>query len=458
MKDEALFESLYGTWTFVSESKADLGYYDALVYFVVHFMPDPLRKLGCSKANCSELDNHVCQDRSACVTTESNIVQWSDGTFIGVSSAEIHSSLLVAEKEVFYFFISFSVSAFYSFGIQVNTGFAWKGHIRQNTSDWLGPYNVIMAKDSIQPAGTSNSKEDYDSFYSSRLVQTATTGYLQAPPQCSIVTSKHFDLYAGLGAVQNSIRVQKGDVQLPSNTSNPYDPYATYSGTCSNGDLQPILPAFHIATKKISKDNKKEQDKKTIEFSLNYPILSIPESNKKDPLYKFWPTLQKRLKTSNMIHGPYCFENELKAYTMDASFHSGNASASGVSWKFSIGCLDGLPCWPSDGNSGNSSAAIPNSSSSWPADSNTSLLTYAFYVLLLSFFLSMTCNVQLLRKLKQSRRSLEEGAQRTPTPEQVARRLRRADPLEDQDLEECLLQCEQTLEETKEEETPGPEE
>lgn len=70
----------------------------------------------------------------------------------------------------------------------------------------------------------------------------------------------------------------------------------------------------------------------------------------------------------------------------------------------------------------------------------------------------MTCNVQLLRKLKQSRRSLEEGAQRTPTPEQVARRLRRADPLEDQDLEECLLQCEQTLEETKEEETPGPEE
>jgi hypothetical protein len=268
-------------------------------------------------------------------------------------------------------------------------------------------------------------------------------------------------LYAGLEAVQNSIRVQKGDDQQPSspsNTSNPYDPYVNYLGTCSNGDLQPILPAFHIATKEMSKDNNKEQDKKTIEFSLNYPILSIPESKKKDALYKFWPTLQKRLKTSNMIHGPYCFENELKAYTMDASFHSGNASASGTSWKFSRRCLDGLPCWPSDGNSGNSSAAIPSSSSSWPADSKTSLLAYALYVLLLSFFLSLTCNVQLLRKLEQSRRSLEEGTQPIPTPEQAARRLRRADSLEDQDLEESLLQCEQTLEEAKEEETPEPEE
>lgn len=76
-----LLDQLYGTWTFVSQSEADLGYYKAKAYLVVHFMPDPSETLGCSKDHCDEFKNQLCQDGgSTCVDTETTLVQWSDGT------------------------------------------------------------------------------------------------------------------------------------------------------------------------------------------------------------------------------------------------------------------------------------------------------------------------------------------------------------------------------------------
>lgn len=75
-----LINQLYGTWTFVSQSEADLGYYKAKAYLVVHFMPDPSQTLGCSKDDCSEFQNQLCQDGgSVCVNTETAPVEWSDG-------------------------------------------------------------------------------------------------------------------------------------------------------------------------------------------------------------------------------------------------------------------------------------------------------------------------------------------------------------------------------------------
>ena len=75
-----LVDQLYGTWTFVSQSEADLGYYKAKAYLVVHFMPDPSQTLGCSRDNCFEFQNQLCQDSgSTCVNTETTPVEWSDG-------------------------------------------------------------------------------------------------------------------------------------------------------------------------------------------------------------------------------------------------------------------------------------------------------------------------------------------------------------------------------------------
>jgi len=366
-KDTAL-NSLFGTYTFVSESKADLGFYNVMAFLVVHLMPDPLRFLGCTKKNCSEVDNQVCQKQNECANVETQVVEWSD------------------------------VSAFYSFGYQINTGFPWRTHIIQNTSTFLGPYNVVMAQ---KDASEKNKDNPQSLIFLSRVVHTAATEYVNHPPVgCSIVSAEHFDLYAGVAAVQNSIHQQvqttSKDLTATKKTTTNADPYAKYLGNCDNGSLQPVLPKFSIGQKKGE----------PIEFSLSYPLLSIPESNK-DPLYKVWPSLKKRLKDS-AINGPYCFDNELKAYTMDVSFRSGNNDTQ-TSWKFTKGCLAGLPCWSSSDGATNSTIPGSNSSSSSiPDDFNKALLTYGCYFLLLAFLLSMLCNCLLSQKLKRTRRHQDE--------------------------------------------------
>ena len=90
-KDEALLNSLLGhTVTIVNKASADVGYYELETYMVIHFMPDPLRSLGCFVQNCSELENKVCQNNNnngsggdgtakTCIDTETNIAEWSDG-------------------------------------------------------------------------------------------------------------------------------------------------------------------------------------------------------------------------------------------------------------------------------------------------------------------------------------------------------------------------------------------
>ena len=39
-----------------------------------------------------------------------------------------------------------TVSMLMQFGWEVSTGYVWESTIAQNTSDWLGPYNMLMAK------------------------------------------------------------------------------------------------------------------------------------------------------------------------------------------------------------------------------------------------------------------------------------------------------------------------
>jgi hypothetical protein len=96
MKNEDMIaSSLHGTWSFLSESTADLGYYEGRAYLVMHFMPDPMQALrSCDDdddddafgaKNCSELRNHACSydpqtGEKECVNTETSTVEWSDGT------------------------------------------------------------------------------------------------------------------------------------------------------------------------------------------------------------------------------------------------------------------------------------------------------------------------------------------------------------------------------------------
>lgn len=68
--------------------KAMIGNYQLLTYFVVHFMPDPMREYSCSIKNCQEIENQICikQDEgnhaaSKCVNMTDQVVEWSDGTY-----------------------------------------------------------------------------------------------------------------------------------------------------------------------------------------------------------------------------------------------------------------------------------------------------------------------------------------------------------------------------------------
>ena len=83
-KDEALLNSLYGTWTIVNEARTFKSYYKLVTYMVVHFMEDPTRKLGCFN-DCSELENEICENSQSkrCIDIDTKNSgkesEWSDG-------------------------------------------------------------------------------------------------------------------------------------------------------------------------------------------------------------------------------------------------------------------------------------------------------------------------------------------------------------------------------------------
>eukprot|EP00536_Pseudo-nitzschia_multiseries_P010568 jgi/Psemu1/67488/estExt_Genemark1.C_3270027 len=155
-KDSSWIEAsgLYGTWTFTTQTMTDIGYYKGLAYVVVHLMPDPMQVKSCTCAingvgaggvgaggagagagavaatktgtgtgtSCLEADNRACSHGGAsgdegeeCVDTETTEVEWSD------------------------------VTAFFQFGFQLREGIVRKTYHNLNTSDWIGPYNLIMA-------------------------------------------------------------------------------------------------------------------------------------------------------------------------------------------------------------------------------------------------------------------------------------------------------------------------
>ena len=116
--DEYLWDkALYGTWTFTTQTMTDLGYYKGRSYFIMHLMPNPLRKTaGChihddirsssssstGDSCCNEYNNQLCifnddsstseQRKRTCVDTQSTVVDWSDAV------------------------------AFFQFGVQLRTG------------------------------------------------------------------------------------------------------------------------------------------------------------------------------------------------------------------------------------------------------------------------------------------------------------------------------------------------
>mmetsp|Transcript_5732 Transcript_5732/g.13954 ORF Transcript_5732/g.13954 Transcript_5732/m.13954 type:complete len:547 (-) Transcript_5732:59-1699(-) len=432
--DEYLWtKALYGTWTFTTQTMTDVGYYKGRSYFIMHLMPNPLRKTeGChihssqddfddrssGGDSCSEYNNRLCmfnddstssERKRACVDTQSTVVDWSDAV------------------------------AFFQFGVQLRTGIAWKSYIFSNTSDWLGPYNLVMAQDPKKTTKSRSSStvedqvDDEDHLvedgrdlwtpsssqfdveeqlqsnvsvqhrFHSRYVTTHSTLHeLRRPVGSNIITPEAFDTVAGPAAVNHTIFVQNGKPM----SSTGQDPYAAYAGTCDHGDIQPILPQLQM---RISTEKTDPHHIRSVpHFQVEYSILSTPDKKQDKTLYNLWPSLKKHLGSEFPLTGPYCYGNDAKrAYTVRLSYDSRDPVRNNT-WQVVKGCVQGLPCWD-DGGEG---PVIPydNGESGIHAVDPTGMVALICYLLGFLLVISLIFNVQLSNQLKRIQGRQEDNS------------------------------------------------
>ena len=336
------------------------------------------------------------------------------------------------------------------FGYEVKDGYVWTTNIVQNTSDWFGPYNILMAH---KPSKKVNNSTTIPGSYTSRYVQTVTTSQLKYPSDCSLISNSKFDRYGGYKAVQNTISKQVAtNIDFDDST---IDPYANYTCPSKNKndddndnnkseDWSPLLPRIELFANTKDPHNK-------VDLKLNFDLFSFPTS-KADPMYTVWPALIKHFDNHD-IRGPYCWntdnndddEVEDHEYMMNhtassSSFlrlrrHLGSDSGDSTtldkkkkkttddsfihgysiplrfdtrlddnSWTMTKGCVDGLPCWHTGGGGG---GVIPSDDSGGNDNPGTFvqfLLTYGIYILAVGLLISMIGNCQLCWKLRQHRR------------------------------------------------------
>lgn len=307
-KNDTRISSLLGTWTAQTHLKADIGSYELLAYFVIHFMPNPLRGYGCSLSDCNEDLNQVCEktallhNKPTCQTMLNNSLQWSD------------------------------VNAFIYFGARVDVGFPFNKHTSQDTGGWVGPFSLIMARNSSLSIKDGNNEEIIDQYFA-RYVETASTTYLQMPEDCSLVREEDFRKMAGDIAVQETVTAQY-------DPNGDQDPYQKYLSTCSNGDVKPLLPLFKFDF--VRNDINSEE---TVEVKLNYKLLTVPR--KKDYMYSIYPKIQNRFNNAGLgfkISGPYCYAGDPhRGYSFDMDFDTRDPKKM---IHLEHGCIEGLPCAP----------------------------------------------------------------------------------------------------------------
>jgi len=447
---------LYGTWTFTTETMTDVGYYKGIAYVVMHIMPDPMQVKSCvikgtskdKNNSCIEANNKACShvgavdnEHEECVNTENSEVEWSD------------------------------VTAFFQFGFRLRTGIVRKSYHEVYTSDWLGPYNMILAPiekhhhqdgnervDEGKLIGDGNHTKphthDKKDLYVSRYVNTPWTATeLQRPFASSAIfnfDSTILEEVVGTIAINSTIYAQKewrgtpkssrgailaatakiaplreglkkeatdgGDVSFTdgaSVSSNNDDPYARYSKTCAHGDLRPILPKLEIErTTHIATENGIPPPKTTYSLKVDYPMLSLPEK-RIDDLYKLWPTIKSHLGPKFPLQGPYCYgKDPNRAYAIHLSYDSA-ARAEAATWKGVKGCVAPWPCWRGDPQppAPPPSAMIPEDNHSEGSYVLDPMGLEAVIVYAMGFLLlvSLVFNCQLANRLKKLQDSGDRG-------------------------------------------------
>lgn len=89
-KNDTRIASLLGTWTGQTHIKTEIGSYELEAYFVIHFMPDPMRGYSCSLDDCSEFENNACMLNDSgdgvCKKISETVLDWSDGAYFNLQN------------------------------------------------------------------------------------------------------------------------------------------------------------------------------------------------------------------------------------------------------------------------------------------------------------------------------------------------------------------------------------
>jgi len=354
-KNETRISSLFQTWTVQSMVKS-LNNERMDAYFVAYFSCDSQMKgNGCSISNCSEINNDICtldsKSNPSCNRMEDTVVDWSDAV------------------------------AFFYIGAEVKYGTEHK--LEMSSGDWVGPYNIIFAKNEIDSNSMNdNDEKDIIDSYTIRYINSPNTPYMKMPLDCNIVNDyEKFSMYLGPSAVNFTVNEQ-------SSSSFDTDPYLSYYETCKNGDVQPILPSVRFD---FIQDT--ETGNETIKVKFDYKILSLD-------YHEFFPKLQKQ---GYPIAGPYCYDNDPgKAYAFDLSFDSGTPNDN---TKIYHSCVKGLPCIPTsieNCNCNNQSDINPvEPESTTVGKESTIYLSILFFFLAFFVVVSWRWNRKQREKLKR---------------------------------------------------------
>jgi len=380
----------------------DVGYFKGLAYVVMHLMPDPMQVKSCVLKDCIEADNQACSHTGAdheCLNTEIMDAEWSD------------------------------LTAFFQFGFRLRTGIVTKTYHDVHTSDWVGPYNMILApiekqgldEDSSSSSSSNPLEGDQKNLFVSRYVNTPfTKTSLQRPFANSGIFNFDPEILedvVGLKAINETIheqiqwrgtpKAERQDSLLRGQAKND-DPYSKYARTCAHGDLHPILPKLEVV--KVTHPAKGDNPPKhNFHMKVKYPILSLPK-DAADPLYKLWPTMKSHLGPQFPLKGPYCYgKDPNRAYAIDLAYDSSVKPENSI-WKGVKGCVAPWPCWSGDPHP----PALPPSGKI-PIDNNTDasyvldpqglefMIVYAVGLLLV---ISLVFNCQLANKLKSLQQSI----------------------------------------------------
>ena len=378
-KNTTHISSILGTWTGQTHLKTNVGSYELLAYFVVHFMPDPMRGYGCTLKDCIEEHNQVCEVKQdsndpVCSNLAGHMIDWSD------------------------------INAFIYFGARIDAGFPFNKHRAEDTGGWVGPLNIIMASADIpDPHPNLDNSTIVVDRYVSRYVNSPLTKFLKMPTNCSLLGEDDFNKVAGPIAVESTTKGQYDPNRNPNNDKD-YDPYHDHLNTCDNGDVQPILPLFQFDF-----EQNVASKEESIQVKLDYKFLTMP--NKDDYMYKLFPMVQRRFNKADLgfhISGPYCYGNDPnRGYTFDMNFDTRDPKAM---LTLTHGCIEGLPCTPPAAElydaKGRGSDVIPNvipNGDGATVDVGSSMGLIGSNVLLLLLLIYTCCfNSKLRKQLKES--------------------------------------------------------